>query len=58
MPLLSHDAASLETLYLLPKGKSGTPPFSFSLAVRMSTMTTLPPAATESRAAAGLISPA
>ena len=46
------------SLNLLPDGRSGRPPFSFSLSVRISTMTVLLSLATASRAAAGLISPA
>ena len=49
---------ALNISYLLSKGRSGTPPLCFFLEVRMSTMTTLPPVATASKAAAGLISPA
>lgn len=51
-----HDRDSRPNL--LPDGRSGRPAFSFSLSVRMSTMTVLLSLATASRAAAGLISPA
>ena len=53
-----HSSRTASSTHLFPDGRSGTPPFSFSLEVRISTMTVLLSVATASRAAAGLISPA